>query len=317
MILVKRPKKNRNYALASINVGVRETLKAVPRQHFEEKKNMEKQTSPMFACAHLMFLLLILHPALLATAQEVEDEREFDYGKGSMKGPGRWGELKKEWGACKKGNMQSPIDLSDQRVKVIPNFGDLKWNYRPANASVKNRGHDIAIQWLGRAGSIQINGTNYLLQQCHWHSPSEHSINGRRFDLELHMVHVSRNPDVKSRIAVVGLLYNIGKTNRFLSKLTKHIDSMTDKKEERHFGLIDPRQIKISGRMYYRYMGSLTVPPCTEGVTWIINKRMSSISRNQVKLLREAVHDYAKENARPLQPYNLREVHLYGQRVNV
>lgn len=74
-----------------------------------------------------------------------EDEREFDYGKGSKKGPGRWGELKKEWGACKKGNMQSPIDLSDQRVKVIPNFGDLKWNYRPANASVKNRGHDIAV----------------------------------------------------------------------------------------------------------------------------------------------------------------------------
>ncbi|CAL9018845.1 unnamed protein product [Prunus brigantina] len=72
-----------------------------------------------------------------------EDEREFDYLQGSGKGPKQWGEMKKEWAACKNGVMQSPIDLSSQRVKLIPNLGKLNTTYKPCNATVKNRGHDI------------------------------------------------------------------------------------------------------------------------------------------------------------------------------
>lgn len=75
-----------------------------------------------------------------------EDEREFDYVKDSEKGPEHWGELKKEWAACKHGKLQSPIDLSNKRVKVIPKLGDIKTNYRPSNATIKNRGHDIAVR---------------------------------------------------------------------------------------------------------------------------------------------------------------------------
>ena len=74
-----------------------------------------------------------------------EDEHEFDYIKGSEKGPSHWGDLKKEWAACKNGAMQSPIDLSSQRVKVVPKLGELKRYYKPQNASVKNRGHDIEV----------------------------------------------------------------------------------------------------------------------------------------------------------------------------
>ncbi|GFQ06038.1 bifunctional monodehydroascorbate reductase and carbonic anhydrase nectarin-3 [Phtheirospermum japonicum] len=77
-------------------------------------------------------------------------------------------------------------------------------------------------------------------------------------------------------------------------------------------GVIDPNHIKIRGKKYYRYMGSLTVPPCTEGVIWTINKKVMTVSRDQVKLLREAVHDYAEENARPLQPNHRRDIYLYG-----
>ncbi|KAK2990958.1 hypothetical protein RJ640_007106 [Escallonia rubra] len=72
-----------------------------------------------------------------------EDEREFDYAQGSEKGPGRWGELKKEWTACKNGGMQSPIDMSNQRVEIIRNLRKLEKDYKPCNATVKNRGHDI------------------------------------------------------------------------------------------------------------------------------------------------------------------------------
>lgn len=77
----------------------------------------------------------------------------------------------------------------------------------------------MQLKWLGDAGSIQINGTDYILKQCHWHSPSEHAINGQRYDLELHMVHASRDQNAKINIAVVGMLYKLGEPDAFLSKV--------------------------------------------------------------------------------------------------
>ncbi|XP_038881410.1 alpha carbonic anhydrase 7-like [Benincasa hispida] len=258
----------------------------------------------------LSILLFFLHSSLISS-QEVEDEREFDYMEGSEKGPGHWGKLKKEWEACNNGDLQSPIDLSSLRVKIIPKLGELKRSYYPCNATVKNRGHDISIYWVGKPGSIQVNGVVYDLQQSHWHSPSEHSINGRRYDLELHMVHLSSDPTVKNKIAVVGQLYTIGQPDPFLSQLSREISSMVDRKHEKKVGVMNPADIKFGGRKYYRYLGSLTVPPCTEGVIWTMNKKIRTVSMEQVKLLREAVHDYAEFNARPLQPLNSREISLY------
>ncbi|CAL5419858.1 unnamed protein product [Camellia sinensis] len=174
--------------------------------------------------------------------------------------------------------MQSPIDMVNKRVKIIRKSRESVNNYKPSNATVKSRGHDISVQWtVGEAGSIKINGTEYQLQQGHWHSPSEHSINGRR--------------NGEDKIAVIGVLYRIGRPDSFLSQLPRNISDRIDMKEERHSGVIDPREIKMGGKRYYRYMGSLTVPPCTEGVVWTINKKVMTVSREQIKLLREAVHN--------------------------
>ncbi|KAK9921011.1 hypothetical protein M0R45_029543 [Rubus argutus] len=82
-------------------------------------------------------------PPLKVTPQEVEDERDFDYVEGSKKGPTQWGDIKKEWAACKNGGMQSPIDLSSQRVQVSPSLAELKITHKPSKATLKNRGHDI------------------------------------------------------------------------------------------------------------------------------------------------------------------------------
>lgn len=254
----------------------------------------------------ILGLIIISAHSMLSRAQEVEDEREFDYMKGSEKGPQHWGDLKKEWAACKHGESQSPIDLSARRVRVIPGLGLIKNTYKPHNATLKNRGHDIQVKWEGDAGSICINGSDFFLQQAHWHSPSEHTINGRRYDLELHMVHHTNS--TPEEVVVVGLLYKIGRPDPFLSKLEKYIREMVDEIEEEEIGEIHPSEIRLKGRSYYRYMGSLTVPPCTEGVVWIINHKIRTISREQVKLLREAVHDHAERNARPLQPQNEREI---------
>ncbi|XP_016649688.1 PREDICTED: alpha carbonic anhydrase 7-like [Prunus mume] len=259
------------------------------------------------------FFLLCWNPTPVR-AEPSENAIEFEYKAGSKKGPERWGELKKEWNTCKDGKSQSPIDLRDGiATKVNSSLEHFKVSYKPAEAKIENEGPVIAIVWEGDAGSISINGTDYILRQCHWHSPSEHSINGKRYDLELHMVHRAQN----NNVAVVGFLYKIGEPNPFLSEVTKEIASMTDVEKDVQLGVIDPRKMKeaqtgLLVSKFYRYMGSFTNPPCTEGVTWTINEQVLSVSKSQVTLLQQVVFDYAMMNARPLQPLNGRDIKLHG-----
>ncbi|KAK7827170.1 alpha carbonic anhydrase 4 [Quercus suber] len=145
-----------------------------------------------------------------------EDESKFTYHEDTGKGPSKWGNIDPLWKACGNGKLQSPIDLLNRRVQVYRSCGKLKGHYKPAQAVVKNRGHDISMAWKGDAGHININGTDYNLQQCHWHSPSEHTFNGSRFDLELHVVH--QNPST-NKIAVVGAVYKYGRPDPMLTKV--------------------------------------------------------------------------------------------------
>ncbi|ONK75669.1 uncharacterized protein A4U43_C03F19300 [Asparagus officinalis] len=257
------------------------------------------------------FALLLSNP-MLTKSQEVEDEREFSYVTGTENGPEHWGEIHKEWSECGKGEMQSPIDLHHQRVQVLDYLGPLTRKYQPADAVMVNRGHDISVKWEeGAAGGILLNGTEYFLRQLHWHAPSEHSINGVRYSLELHMVHQSAD----KKIAVVGIMYKIGRPDPLLAKMEHYITMLKDAEgEEEKLGMIDPEDVKWGSRKYYRYMGSLTTPPCTEGVMWTIIKKVRTVSREQIHLLREAVHDESQMNARPKQEINDRVIGLYRPR---
>uniref|UniRef100_A0A0D6R2U7 Alpha-carbonic anhydrase domain-containing protein n=1 Tax=Araucaria cunninghamii TaxID=56994 RepID=A0A0D6R2U7_ARACU len=257
-------------------------------------------------------LLLALSGLFLAgvRTQEVEDEREFTYEDGP-RGPERWGELKEEWSACGKGMQQSPIDVVKRRAKVWPDLGRLRRIYRSANATLLNRGHDIMVKWPYGAGSIEIDGKKYTLNQCHWHTPAEHTVDGRRYPLEMHLVHESED----KKIAVVGILYKYGRPDTFLAELMDEIKSITDMvPPEEPLGIVNPTHIKIGSRKYYRYIGSLTTPPCTEGVIWNIVKKVRTVSREQVRTLHEAIHDEYEKNARPLQSTNGRIVKMYTPR---
>lgn len=265
-----------------------------------------------FPTTVLVAVILLLHPAR-TTQQEVENEREFSYQPGSDVGPSHWGHIHEDWKACEKGHMQSPIDVSDQALVTRQDLGIVRRKYRPAAAIMVNRGHDIMLKWNESAakdgpGGILLNGTEYMLKQLHWHSPSEHSIDGKRFDLELHMVHVSAD----KKPAVIGIMYKIGRPDPFLAELEEYIRKLRNIKEgEEEVGVVDPRDVRKGSRKYYRYIGSLTTPPCTEGVVWTIIKKVRTASHDQIKLLRDAVNDEAENNSRPVQPMYHRFVQLY------
>ncbi|TQE04711.1 hypothetical protein C1H46_009694 [Malus baccata] len=267
---------------------------------------MEKFPPLILFCSFLIVLVLL--NSCQVSSDEVEDEREFNYKEDSEKGPARWGEIRQEWSMCSKGSMQSPIDLLDDRVEVVSNFGILQGSYRPCNATLKNRGHDMMLKWEADAGFIQLNGTLYKLKQCHWHSSSEHTINGKRFDLEAHLVHESST----GKIAVTGILYKIGAPDPFLSSMMDSLAEVSGTNEEEvAVGTVDPKKIKTRSTKYYRYIGSLTIPPCTQNVTWTIVQEVRTVSEEQVEFLRVAVHDDSKTNARPVQPRNGRVVQVY------
>ncbi|KAF5450256.1 hypothetical protein F2P56_030623 [Juglans regia] len=261
-----------------------------------------------FLFCYFLIIVLVLHSSWPATSHEVDDEREFDYSEKSGKGPSQWGEIHPEWSLCKYGSMQSPIDLLNERVEIVSHLGRLNRNYRPSNATLKNRGHDMMLEWEGGAGNIKINGTQYVLMQIHWHSPTEHAINGRKFDLEMHMVHESSD----GKVAVVGIMYTIGRPDSFLLSIRHLLSAVAGNRENvTAVGIVDPKNIKIGSRKYYRYIGSLTTPPCNENVVWTIVRKVRTVTREQIRLLRGAVHDDSETNARPLQPINRRSVYLY------
>ncbi|KAK8713701.1 hypothetical protein V6N13_148912 [Hibiscus sabdariffa] len=180
-----------------------------------------------------------------------EEEREFDYLPNSGKGPKHWGELKKEWSSCNSGNSQSPVDMSNSRVKVINKPVDLKVKYKPCAALLKNR-----IRWPNcDVGSIVINGTEYALQQAHWHSPSEHTINGISLAMELHMVHQNKQ---NKKMAVIGVLYNYGAPNDFLSK----VGSVS--KDQAHALRVAVHDVSSNLRLMYAEQNARPVQPLND-----------------------------------------------------
>ncbi|KAL0359569.1 UNVERIFIED_CONTAM: Alpha carbonic anhydrase 4 [Sesamum angustifolium] len=272
----------------------------------------------------------------------MQDESPFTYDWNSDKGPGNWGNLDRNWKACGVGKLQSPIDLNDDRVSILHTLGNLKRTYKPAPAVIKNRGHDIMVSYLvhvvslgilfwfqrlllqllarsfvsmfflfvrssvgGRCRRRLINGTEFKLLQSHWHTPSEHTVDGKRFKMEIHMVHKNSH----GQISVVGILYKLGRPDAFLAKLLEHIK--TAGHQGKHVGFVDPWDVKFGSRKYYRYIGSLTVPPCTEGVLWTILKKVRTVSLEQIRALRDAVHDGFEENARPIQQSDDITVYMY------
>ncbi|XP_022743927.1 alpha carbonic anhydrase 4-like [Durio zibethinus] len=189
--------------------------------------------------------------------------------------------------------------------EVRSQLGDLHRNYASASAVLRNRTEDVAVVWLGNAGSITINRTVYTVDNCHWHSPAEHTLNGIKYELEIHIVHRS----AQNQIAVVAILYRYGSPDPFIDRLFGSLKNLTT--EDRPLGSVNPESIDFPGRNYYRYKGSLTTPPCSEGVVWTVFQQVKTVSHSQVDALKRVLPPQNRNNARPTQPLNGRPVLLY------
>jgi carbonic anhydrase len=225
-------------------------------------------------------------PAAHAASEHVE------WGYTGPSGPDHWSELSSAYNVCNTGQQESPIDLKGVIPADLGSLG-IKWSPMPIHAT--NNGH--TVQYDAPAGnSFSMMGGTYTLAQFHIHHPSEHLLNGERFPLEIHFVH--KMPD--GRIGVIGVLVAEGAANPTLQKLLDAIPASAGKTTDGPS--FDPRALLPKNHGFDRYEGSLTTPPCSESVDWVVLRTPISASPAQVQ-------QFAKLfpfNARPIQALDRR-----------
>ncbi|XP_022747407.1 alpha carbonic anhydrase 1, chloroplastic-like [Durio zibethinus] len=249
----------------------------------------------------------------IASASDVPGAIKFGYSDNN--GPDKWGNLDPTFSPCSSGKTQSPINILKNLTVHNKLLKPLTRNYKPANATLVNNGFNVGLHFEEYAGEVSIDGKNYELRQMHWHVPSEHLIDGEQFAAELHLVHSAADHS----IAVVAILYQQNDTDPFVAKIMNGLNELAKEKckadeiAEIPIGTLDIKQLKRSSRKYYRYVGSLTTPPCSGNVTWNILGKVRSISKEQIAALEIPVNSDCKKNARPCQPLNGRKIEVYDE----
>jgi carbonic anhydrase len=213
-------------------------------------------------------------------------------------GPQAWGKLKPEFNLCALGTRQSPINIQDGGTLMGP-AEPIQFSYTPSNGTVVNNGHTIQVDVAGE-NSITVRGTSYRLAQFHFHTPSEEQVNGKRFAMVAHLVHKSD----MGQLAVVAVLMEVGGVNTLIDKVWTYMPLDTGDKVNMPRDMLDLNELLPADQRYYQFMGSLTTPPCTEGVLWMVLKEPVKISKLQYRLFSQLYPN----NARPVQPVNGRPV---------
>lgn len=207
-------------------------------------------------------------------------------------GPEHWGDLDSSYAVCGTGVSQSPVDISTSLEQDLVN---IDFYYQSSGVNILNNGHTVQVNY--DAGSyIQLDGVRYDIVQFHYHAPSEHAVDGKLFAAELHIVH--KNAD--GGLAVVGILLDEGAENAayipFIENLPKEKSDATDAGVT-----INAADLLPAVQTTFRYNGSLTTPPCTEGVSWLVMTTPVEISFEQIEALASL---FEEGNNRPIQPLN-------------
>jgi carbonic anhydrase len=220
-----------------------------------------------------------------------------EWGYEEHNGPAVWGRLDPAYETCSLGAEQSPIDLTGGRSSGLPR---VEFDYGRTAATIENTGHGIQVNPVPGSG-IVIDGIRHELRQFHFHHRSEHTVEGERLPLEMHLVH----EDARGSIAVVGVLFAEGGASDALAVVWARFPA--DPSPPRPI----PEELDLAAllpdrRTMWRYRGSLTTPPCSEGVAWAIFAEPLSVSVGQI----EAFAAIYPNNYRPVQPLGERVVHL-------
>jgi carbonic anhydrase len=211
-------------------------------------------------------------------------------------GPGEWARIKPEFGACAGRSNQSPVDIARTIDAALP---ALPMNYRSAATELVHNGHTLQAN-MGAGGTLTVDGVAFELKQFHFHSPSENRVSGESFPLEVHLVHADRD----GNLAVLAVFFREGRPNATIGKLWSAMPTAAGTKNALPAG-VSPVGLLPEKRDYYRYNGSLTTPPCSEGVRWIVMKQPLTVSKAQVEQFGKAL---GFANNRPIQPTNARPV---------
>lgn len=210
-------------------------------------------------------------------------------------GPERWAELDPAFEACASGMRQSPINIHKTEKADLPPLG---FAYGSVSPTFWNNGHTVQVN-LPAGNSLKVADQSYELLQFHFHTPSEEAVGGKRAAMVAHFVH----KNAEGRLGVVGVLMQPGKRNAGFDAVFAHLPRAGERIT------VDDLKLDLAGLLptdhgYYSFEGSLTTPPCSEGVSWMVLKSPITVSPGQIRAFRKLVHD----NARPLQPLHARVI---------
>ncbi len=225
-------------------------------------------------------------PAVAVAASAARPEVPWSYTGDN--GPDRWGQLLPEWKQCAIGTRQSPIDIRDT-IRVDQEA--IRFDYRASRFSVVDTGHTIQVN-VSSGNFIEIMGRRFELQQFHFHRPSEERINGRQYDMVVHLVH----KDSDGRFATIAVLLERGQDQPLVQTVWNYLPLERGDQYDAPVS-IDLNQLLPKDRAYFTYMGSLTTPPCSEGVLWMVLRQPVQVSSQQISIFSRLY----PMNARPLQ----------------
>jgi carbonic anhydrase len=221
--------------------------------------------------------------------------------------PSHWASLSPDFALCGSGQQQSPIDIVTGAATPLPagaaGFAAARLattDTRTVPVDVVNNGHTIQVDAVG-SDVLVIGKDRYVFQQLHFHTPSEHTVDGRSFPLEVHLVYKSAG----GKLAVIGMLFEEGAENAALTPYWSRMPKSAGPPVDLGKGGVDIRKVLPTSLGVYRYTGSLTTPPCSEGVSWFVLKEHSTASPAQI----EAFRALMRHDNRPIHPLNGRAVH--------
>jgi len=240
------------------------------------------------------FLVSMLLSIMIVTLVSAATGATWSYSGAT--GPANWASLNTDYELCGVGLRQSPVDLTVTKKTDLP---ELKYSYQDVELSIENNGHTIEAHYHSN-GNISIDDSRYDLLQFHFHSPSEHTEDNMSAAMEMHLVHINSN----SQLAVIGVLIDEGEENPDFEKIISNAPE--------RIGLIELPGTEINAEDllpenpsdYASYSGSLTTPPCSESVKWMVLDNRIEVSRDQIDRFLKIIG----ENARPVQFLNGREI---------